>query len=148
MSSWMVLWPQVQKPVNVLSRKVIALLLFIFAIILCILSGVKAFLANGCEQIYILNDPTVCGGSLEVVRQFLSTFWKDLAESLVETCSTQNLLACQTIGKRLKTSTTYVIIGSVLAAIFTFQLIVESAVLHEHARWAKMHDDEAPGENK
>merc|ERR1719329_1803779 len=36
------------------------LLLFLVAILLCILAGVKAFLASGCASIYIVNDPSVC----------------------------------------------------------------------------------------
>merc|ERR1719450_406611 len=38
----------------ILLMEVLCLVLFIVAIILCILSGVKAFMSAGCAQIYIL----------------------------------------------------------------------------------------------
>jgi hypothetical protein len=131
-----------------LLMEILALLLFIVAIVLCILSGVKAFMSASCAQVYILGDPQICGGSLDTVNQFLKSFWQDRdITAFPETCSDKNLMVCQIITERLKKSTMGIIIGSVLAAVFSFQMIIESAVMHEHLRWRLLFEEDESKKN-
>jgi hypothetical protein len=127
-----------------LLMEVLVLVLFIVAIALCILSGVKAFMSSGCASIYILGDVQICGGSLEVVAKFLKNFWASrLATSFITTCTENQLMTCEIIGSRLKNSTIGIAIGSILASVLTFQMIIESAIMHERARWQRLFDAES-----
>jgi len=54
--------------------EIIVLVIFVIAIVLCIVSGVRAFISMGCSLIYILGDPVVCTGMLNQVRLFLLSF--------------------------------------------------------------------------
>lgn len=125
----------------ILLAELIVLILFVISVVLCLLSGVKAFVAAGCSQIYIIGDVSVCAGSLNTVKTFLSSFW-GASDSVhfEERCNDETLLTCQLIGTKLKNSTLGVMAGSMLASVFTFQLIVESAIMHERARWRRMLD--------
>lgn len=121
--------------------EVIALLLFIIAILLCVLAGVKAFISSGCAQIYILGDDSICTGSLGQVQNFLKTF--PHSESR---CNNSTLLTCMLIGEKMKKSVIHTTLGSIMAAVFSFQMIIESAVLHERARWVKYFDEKSANE--
>jgi len=128
----------------ILLMEVICLVLFIVAIILCILSGVKAFMSAGCAQIYILGDQGICGGSLDVISKFLKDFWlMRPTQNFEVTCTENQLMTCEIIARRLKNSTVGISVGSVLAAVITFQMIIESAIMHERARWQRIFDAES-----
>lgn len=118
----------------IILMEVIVLLLFLVSLLLCILAGVQAFLAAGCGQIYILGDFSICNGALDMLGTFLPSFRVGESESH-EACMTNELLTCQVIGTRMQTSAIYTTIGSGLAAVFSFQMIIESGVLYEKARW-------------
>jgi len=118
----------------IILMEVIVLLLFIVSLVLCILAGVQAFLAAGCGQIYILGDNSICHGALDMLATFLSTFRVGDAEA-VDACMSQELLTCEVIGTRMRTSAMYTTVGSMVAAVFSFQMIIETGVLYEKARW-------------
>lgn len=113
------------------------LALFIVAIALCIVSGLNTFVNAGCTQMYILGDNGVCHGILGMIRTWLSSFM-GAARRIDNVCVEQQLLTCDIIGDKLRNSTICITIGSTCAVVFTFQMLVESAILHERARWIKL----------
>jgi hypothetical protein len=121
-----------------LLMQVFCLLLFIVAILLCVLSGVKAFLIAGCSGVYIINDPTTCYNAMYYMNSFLTTFHAGLRVPIPDACSAHTLLTCSVITTEMKNATTYTVIGSILASVVTFQMIVEVAVMHERSRWKKL----------
>jgi len=118
----------------IIIMEVVVLLLFIVSLVLCILAGVQAFLAAGCGQIYILGDFSICTGALDMLGTFLSSFRVGDSESR-DACNSQELMVCQVIGSRMQTSAVYTVVGSMTAAVFSFQMIIETGVLYEKARW-------------
>merc|ERR1719223_451601 len=78
------------------------LLLFVIAILLCILAGVKAFIASGCAQIYLLGDEDTCTNTLLLLRNFIETFKiGDAPDFDVDTaCRRNTLMTCQELGPK------------------------------------------------
>lgn len=113
------------------------LLLFLVAILLCILAGVKAFLASGCASIYIVNDPGVCTETLKLLSSWLATFKVGESMDIENACEEHTLLMCRELGAKMQTSAILTTVGGLLAAVFSFQMLVDSAVLHERARMRK-----------
>jgi hypothetical protein len=118
----------------IIVMEVIVLVLFLVSLVLCLLAGVQAFLAAGCGQIYILGDFSICNSALDMLGTFLSSFRVGDSESR-DACMAQELMTCQVIGSRMQTSAVYTVVGSLLAAVFSFQMIIETGVLYEKARW-------------
>jgi len=83
--------------------------------------------------VYPLNDQLVCASSLTTLRNFLTTFWPQVGADMTGACDTHKLMTCQLIGQELATSALLTILGSVGAAVFSLQLILDFAVLHERA---------------
>jgi hypothetical protein len=127
----------------ILIMQVLVLVLFLVSILLCILAGVKAFLAAGCAQIYIVNDSKICTGVLGMIRRWLMSFLLEDPFLIHDACDAHTLLTCQLIGAKLKKSAVFTTVGSMMAAVFSFQMIIESAILHERARWRKIFDEES-----
>jgi len=126
-----------------LLMQVIVLIMFVISIVLCLLAGIKAFLSAGCGQVYILNDDTICTGTIGTIRQWLHSFLAAGGIPLDMVCNENQLRTCELIGSRLKNSALMTVIGSILAAVLTFQMIIESAIMHERARWRRMFDEES-----
>jgi len=125
----------------IIIMQIVALLLFMMSILFTIIGGIDIFLATGCEQIYVIADDSVCQTSMSFMQRFLTTFTVGPESGLnpmTAACSNHNLLLCEKIATDLQNSATYTIVGSFLACIFTFQLIFDTAVLHERARWRRM----------
>merc|ERR1719152_572635 len=120
----------------ILIMQIVVLLVFIVSILLTILAGVKVFVTAGCSQVYIINDDKVCTETMKHLGTFLETFHvgEDVT-SLDFVCDVQQLKTCQMI-----TSTIYTVVGSFAATIFSFQLILNTAMLHERARWNRVLD--------
>lgn len=131
---------------------VVVLLIFIMSIVFCILAGVKIFLGTGCAQIFLLNDSKICTETVNIMSVFLPSFAvKDGIVPLSMTCDHFSLTTCDLIRNRMMTSSKLTVIGSFVATMFSFQLIFETAMLHERLRWrnlvAKYEQDHptAPG---
>jgi len=125
----------------IIVMQIVALLLFMMSILFTIIGGIDILLATGCEQIYLINDDAICQTSLSFMQQFLPTFLvgkESGLNPLGAACSNHELLLCQKIATDLSNSATYTIVGSFLACVFTFQLIFDTAILHERARWRRM----------
>jgi len=126
----------------VILLEVIVFVLFIVSIVLCLLAGVKAFLSAGCTTVYVLGDDTICQGVLSVIQIWLTSFLADVGD-LTTACQSQSLLTCELIESKTKQAVVFTIIGSLVAAVLSFQMIIESAIMHERARWRQIFDDEA-----
>lgn len=123
-------------------------LIFVVALVFTIMAGVKAFIAAGCSQIYILGDAQICGQTLAGLRSFLETFsagW--LAEHLPNKCMQEELLVCQGIQKELMTSAIFTVVFSFGAALLSLQMTIESAVLHTRAVCRRAAVREANGKD-
>jgi len=123
----------------VIFMEVIVLLLFANAIILSLLGGIKAFINSGCTTVYLLGDSSICTGVLQTVQKWLSQFWTD--GSLANVCDQEQLMTCMVITHKLKKSVIMTTLGSLVAAISSFQLVIQSSILHEQARWRKITDE-------
>jgi hypothetical protein len=121
----------------ILLMQVLILIIFIISLILCILAGVKTMLLSGCAQIYMLGDSTVCLETLHTLRDWLADFHVIPGEGLDDICDSQNLLTCQLISQRMAQSTMLTTVFSFLAVILNMQLLIESACLHERAKWMR-----------
>jgi hypothetical protein len=117
----------------VIILQIIVLIMFIVGIVLSLLAGVKAFLSMACEEIYMLNEADMCYNVLTSVKGFIATFIVDPMIPLDATCDEKKLLLCELIGKKMQNSAMLTVIFSFLSALFQYQLIVESCVLHERA---------------
>jgi len=125
----------------VLTLQVIVLIIFIVAILLTILAGVKAFITAGCSQVFIINDDKVCTETMNGISKFLPTFYVgEVPTSLDFICDVQNLKTCQTITAKMQTSTIYTVVGSFAATLFSFELILNTAMLHERTRMRRMNE--------
>jgi len=136
----------------ILIMQVVVLLIFIVSILLTVLAGVKVFVTAGCSQVYIINDDKVCTETMNHLGKFLGTFHvgEDVT-SLDFVCDVQQLKTCQMITQKMMTSTIYTVVGSFAATIFSFELILNTAMLHERARWHRVMDKmgvEGEGEEK
>lgn len=121
--------------------QVVCLLIFVISLVLCILGGVKSFVLEGCSQVYVLEDDGICLETVGVLRKFLDSFHVgEAALNLASVCADNRLLTCDLIATKMKSSTIYTSLFSLLAALFSFQMIIESAMLHTRARYRRMID--------
>merc|ERR550537_1172021 len=119
--------------------EVVVLVCFLIAIVISLVGGLEAFLQAGCSEVYIIDDETVCTTALHTMKKFLPSFWSGefvkeaKSMSIEDTCSKETLLTCSVIATEVKSGVISAIIGGVLAAVFSFQLILETATLHEYS---------------
>mmetsp|Transcript_29899 Transcript_29899/g.86949 ORF Transcript_29899/g.86949 Transcript_29899/m.86949 type:complete len:895 (+) Transcript_29899:74-2758(+) len=117
--------------------EVFVLILFVLSIVICVVGGVQAFLRAGCSQVYILGDDTVCTTAMEVLNTFLKTF--GISRTPVEDiCHQEKLMTCRLIADQASKALITSVVGAVLATLLSCQMIVESAVMHERARYRGM----------
>jgi len=122
----------------VIIYQVIVLVMFIVGILLCMLNGVNLFLNSSCLEIYMLSESDMCLSVLNSVKGFIETFIVDPLIPLEQTCDAKSLLMCELIGAKMQTSMIYTSIFSFASAIFQYQLVIESAILHERARMRRI----------
>jgi len=121
--------------------ELLVLVIFLISVVLCLLAGVKAFVASGCSSIYVLGDELICTQTLMLVQSWLTTFNAGQPDvDINKVCTASDLMVCDLISSKMKTSTILTTVFSLLAAIISFQLLVESAVLHERARMRRLID--------
>merc|ERR1719487_1349080 len=119
----------------ILVSEVVILIMFTVSILFCIIAGIKAFIAFGCAQIYVLGDNHVCTNIMVGLGSWMETFWKDMPSSIEDACEADTLVACEAITNGLMTSAKQTVVGSFIAAIFSFQMLFLVAKLHERQRY-------------
>eukprot|EP00928_Gymnodinium_smaydae_P034783 TRINITY_DN2457_c1_g1_i1.p1 TRINITY_DN2457_c1_g1~~TRINITY_DN2457_c1_g1_i1.p1 ORF type:complete len:1058 (+),score=209.68 TRINITY_DN2457_c1_g1_i1:54-3176(+) len=128
----------------VVFMQVIVLVIFAVTIVLCILAGVKAFLVSTCGSIYMLGDVKVCAGLLESLRSWMGTFHIEVPDEVLEpVCTEDSLLTCQLLSQKLGTSAVLTTVASIIATVLSLQMIIESARLHEMARYRRLFSEKA-----
>eukprot|EP00932_Pfiesteria_piscicida_P020792 SRR837773.7598.p1 GENE.SRR837773.7598~~SRR837773.7598.p1 ORF type:complete len:894 (+),score=175.09 SRR837773.7598:220-2682(+) len=121
----------------VLFLQIIVLLVLTASIVLCIMAGVKALILAGCQEVYVLTDDVICSETLGNLRSWLGSFEVD-GRALDQVCVDNRLLTCDLIQQKMVTSTILTTAFSLVATVLSLQLIVDSAILHEQARWRRM----------
>jgi|Transcript_85929 hypothetical protein len=122
----------------VILLEIVCLLLFVISILFCVLAGLKEFMVAGCSQVYMLADDKICYETVKVLRDFQSTFYVTSPDTpLEDVCGYNQLLTCNMISEKLKVSGIFTTVFSFLAVIFSFQLIIQSAMLHTRAQWRR-----------
>mmetsp|Transcript_17975 Transcript_17975/g.41960 ORF Transcript_17975/g.41960 Transcript_17975/m.41960 type:complete len:1056 (+) Transcript_17975:161-3328(+) len=123
----------------IILMQVLVLLLFVVSLVLCILAGVKAFVHTGCAQVYILTDKLVCGESMKTIKSWLDSFYvTDALLPVEQACEENHLLTCSLISDRMQLSMLFTTIFSFLAVVLTMQIVIDTAVRHERARWHRI----------
>jgi hypothetical protein len=118
--------------------QILVLVIFIVSIVLCILAAVQAFLMAGCGQVYLLGDASICAATLEGLKGWLDNFHVvQLGEVLEEICVTENLTTCTVMSEKMSTAAILTTTFSFLATILSLQMIIETAVQHEQARFRR-----------
>lgn len=115
----------------------VALGVFVISVFICLLASVKVTLLAGCRQLYILNDVHSCAGSMRSMQGWLESFLTHtpVGDSMHRFCDEEHLLTCNLITEQMRRSTILTTVFSLAGTFFVFQLILNSAVLHERARW-------------
>eukprot|EP00928_Gymnodinium_smaydae_P052821 TRINITY_DN36979_c0_g1_i1.p1 TRINITY_DN36979_c0_g1~~TRINITY_DN36979_c0_g1_i1.p1 ORF type:complete len:975 (-),score=161.74 TRINITY_DN36979_c0_g1_i1:65-2989(-) len=117
------------------------LVMFIISLVLCIVSGIKMFLASGCSAIYVLGDEKTCTETLKMMQSWLTSFQGGAPElEIEEVCTNHALMTCAVIQDKLTSSAILTAVGAVLASVVTFQLLIESAILFERAQNRRLID--------
>lgn len=121
----------------ILFMQIIVLLIFTASVALCIIAGVKALLMAGCQEIYVLSDNLICTETLNNLRSWLGSFvLGDMP--LEQVCQDKRLLTCNIIQSKMVASTILTTACSLVATLLSLQMIIDSAVLHERARWRRL----------
>lgn len=119
-----------------LTGQLVVLLMFLVSIVLILLAGVNMFLATGCAKIYVLGDTKICSQNLLMILNFMNTFNPGESSDvpLADICADEKLATCGILSNDMMMAGALTVIGAIMAAVFTFALLVESAIAHERAR--------------
>ena len=129
--------------------QVVVLVIFLVSVMLCTLVGVKAFMLAGCQQVYMLGDQAVCTSTMETLRDFLGTFFvSEAVEPLDDVCPANKLMTCQLIRDRMRSPVILTTAFSLLGAVLSLQMLIESAVLHQQARYRRMYQEKAAAQEE
>jgi hypothetical protein len=135
----------------ILVSELVILIMFVVSLVFTIIAGIKAFVAFGCDQIYVLGDDTVCTNILLGLRGWMETFWTDMPSNVHDACEVRSLVACKAISADMMSSAMKTVGGSFLAAVFSMQLLFLSAKLHEKNRyknWVEKQSEDAQRKQK
>mmetsp|Transcript_85439 Transcript_85439/g.226922 ORF Transcript_85439/g.226922 Transcript_85439/m.226922 type:complete len:896 (-) Transcript_85439:26-2713(-) len=127
-----------------LLMEAVVLVLFVVAVVICIVGGIQAFMSAGCSQVYVLADRTICTVALKTMQTFLKTFWADRASADInETCVGESLLTCRLIAEQMVSAVKLSMFGGLVASVLSLQLLVDSAVKHEQVSFRRLLNAEA-----
>lgn len=122
--------------------EVIVLIMFVVSLVFAILAGVTVFVSNGCSSIYILGDEKVCTDAFFMLQRFLQSFIVGEGETpLSMTCQHYNLMTCEVIQDRMVGAAVLTVASSFIATFFSFQIVFDTAMRHEKARWHRLMSD-------
>lgn len=117
-----------------LLMEVLWLVMFVASQGVLMVMGVRAFVAAGCKPVYILGDETLCTEALHFISTWLGTSDWIPGAPLGQVCGQKELLVCNILDARLGGAIRLAALGNTVAAFVTFQLIIETAVMHERHR--------------
>jgi len=117
------------------------LVIFIVSLVLTLIAGIEMFVASGCAAIYVLGDEKVCTETMKMIQGWITTFAAGAPDlEIGQVCVSHSLMTCAVITNKLKTAAIYTIGGAITASVLSFQLLIESAILHERARMRRIID--------
>lgn len=126
----------------IIFMQVIVLVTFLICIVLALFAAVKTVIISGCEQVYILEDAGICESGLTTLRNFLTKMpigntiiYSD--EDIAGACDANSLLTCELVAAKFTKSTIMTSVSSLLASIFSLQMLFNAATLHEQAVWRR-----------
>jgi len=121
----------------ILLVEVLWLVMFIVSFALLLVIGVKAFVGAGCAPVYMLGNPSICSEALHLVSAWLgsSTWLGDVSRD-----DPEGLLVCKILTQKFGSAVMLAAISNLFAAVFSFMLILESAMMHERKRCAKLFE--------
>mmetsp|Transcript_19609 Transcript_19609/g.56938 ORF Transcript_19609/g.56938 Transcript_19609/m.56938 type:complete len:135 (+) Transcript_19609:1-405(+) len=119
--------------------QIVVLVFFVVSMAFCILAAIKLFIVVGCKQADILQDAVSCTAQLLNLREFLSSFFvQDAMEPVAAVCDSASLLTCDLIQNRMMLSTILTTVFSLLGSFMFLNLIIDSVMKHEQARWRRV----------
>jgi len=125
----------------ILMGQLFVFVMFLISLVLVIIAGVLMFISSGCASVYILGDDKVCFEQLKMLQSWISTFDAGAPDlPLDQVCASKSLVVCGIIEEKMQTGAIMSVAGAVVAAVLTFQLLIESSILHERARMRKLID--------
>lgn len=142
----------------ILCMTAIALLVFLISVFLCITSGFGRFLMSGCAQVYALGDASICLDVLNGLKRTFRSFnfrsgdESSTRESMEEdlpsdVCIRLDLTTCQKIDNEMNQSAMFVTFFGLLGVALTFQVVLDSAMLHQRSRLRRMKVEELEEES-
>jgi hypothetical protein len=119
---------------------VVLVVMFLLSTLLALASGLKSWVSSGCDEVYLLNDNTICVEAMKGIQYWLSTFWhaERFKHPMESMCTSRSLMTCGIISDKLKQSAVFTTLGSMLAMVLTCQLVFESARTYETERWRRI----------
>jgi hypothetical protein len=117
----------------------VVLIMYIMSTALALLCAIQAWIGVGCDEFYLLSDNTICVEVMQGIQSWLQSFWKEqqFATPMESICQSKALLTCQAVSFKLRQPAILTTGSSLLATVFTCQMIFDSARLHEQARWRR-----------
>lgn len=133
----------------ILCMTAIALLVFLISLFLCVTSGFGHFLMSGCAQVYALGDASICLDVLSGLKRTFRSFnfrsgdesasRESMEEELPsDVCIRLDLTTCQKIDTEMNQSAMFVTFFGLLGVALTFQVVLDSAMLHQRSRLRRM----------
>merc|ERR1719326_1857209 len=97
----------------------VILIMFTLSSALALLSGLKTWIGAGCDEVYLLNDNSICVGVMKGIQGWLQSFWSsELSSTPFESiCTSRSLMTCAAISAKLKQSALFTTGGSFVATI-------------------------------
>jgi hypothetical protein len=123
----------------IIVMQIVVLLFFVISIIMCLIAGIQTFVVAGCSQIYVLASGTACDGVLMKLVDWLATFFIDQPGDIIAgKCHATELTTCELIAGKMSEGAMLTTVFSFLAALLCLQMILDSATLHEMAKYRRI----------
>eukprot|EP00928_Gymnodinium_smaydae_P071039 TRINITY_DN54724_c0_g1_i1.p1 TRINITY_DN54724_c0_g1~~TRINITY_DN54724_c0_g1_i1.p1 ORF type:complete len:1020 (-),score=238.14 TRINITY_DN54724_c0_g1_i1:119-3178(-) len=129
--------------------QVFVLIIFVMAIVLTMIAGIEMFMSSGCSGIYLLGDEKSCTETMKMMQDFLTTFTAGGPDlPIEEVCVKRDLMTCSLLATKMQSAAILCTVGAFLAGVFSFQLLIESAILFERAQSRRLVDALLKGDAK
>jgi hypothetical protein len=97
--------------------------------------GFSFFVHVGCKQIYPIEDIKVCHDVMSWYGQFMGLIAPQAFYQEENVCAESTLVTCRIFKDQVESQMFYIVVCGFFASFFSYQLLVDSAMLHEQARW-------------
>jgi hypothetical protein len=117
----------------------IVFLIYLAAVVLCLFAFMRTAVWWTCSHLYVLYDPATCDSIIGNLSKFLSSFVLSStgASHLENSCSDHGLITCAIITEDMHRHHVLTVGCGFLGTLCYLHLIIESAILHEEARFRR-----------